>query len=154
MNLCNVRVFGEMEFWLSLVKVVAIIAMMLAGAGIIFFGFGHSFPATGLENLWSHGGFAPNGWQGVIASLGIVMFAFGGVEIIGVTAAEAKDPKKVIPQAINTIPLRIILFYVCTPGGTDGDLPVEQLWRTGGVRLCLFSTVWGSRRRRPSLTSS
>ncbi|STS81272.1 putative amino acid permease [Klebsiella pneumoniae] len=47
MNLCNVRVFGEMEFWLSLVKVVAIIAMMLAGAGIIFFGFGHSFPATG-----------------------------------------------------------------------------------------------------------
>ena len=67
MNLCNVRVFGEMEFWLSLVKVVAIIAMMLAGAGIIFFGFGHSFPATGLENLWSHGGFAPNGWQGVIA---------------------------------------------------------------------------------------
>ena len=72
----------------------------------------------------------PNGWQGVIASLGIVMFAFGGVEIIGVTAAEAKDPKKVIPQAINTIPLRIILFYVCT-GGTDGDLPVEQLWRTG-----------------------
>ncbi len=52
MNLCNVRVFGEMEFWLSLVKVVAIIAMMLAGAGIIFFGFGHSFPATGLENLW------------------------------------------------------------------------------------------------------
>lgn len=56
----------------------------------------------------------PNGWQGVIASLGIVMFAFGGVEIIGVTAAEAKDPKKVIPQAINTIPLRIILFYVCT----------------------------------------
>lgn len=58
------------------------------------------------------------------------MFAFGGVEIIGVTAAEAKDPKKVIPQAINTIPLRIILFYVCTRG-TDGDLPVEQLWRTG-----------------------
>lgn len=124
MNLCNVRVFGEMEFWLSLIKVVAIIAMMAAGAGIIFFGFGHSFPATGLENLWSHGGFAPHGWQGIIASLGIVMFAFGGVEIIGVTAAEAQNPKKVIPQAINTIPLRIILFYVCT-GGADGDLPVE-----------------------------
>ncbi|MFO5973228.1 hypothetical protein ACLBVE_35090, partial [Pseudomonas aeruginosa] len=46
MNLCNVRVFGEMEFWLSLVKVVAIIAMMLAGAGIIFFGFVHPFPLT------------------------------------------------------------------------------------------------------------
>jgi histidine transporter len=114
MNLCHVRIFGEMEFWLSLIKVVAIIAMIVAGGSIIFFGFGHAFPATGLENLWSHGGFAPNGWQGIVASLGIVMFAFGGVEIIGVTAAEAQNPKKVIPQAINTIPLRIVLFYVCT----------------------------------------
>lgn len=58
MNLCSVRVFGEMEFWLSLIKVVAIIAMIVAGGSIIFFGFGNAFPATGLENLWSHGGFA------------------------------------------------------------------------------------------------
>ena len=114
LNLCHVRVFGEMEFWLSLIKVAAIIAMIAAGAGVIFFGFGHSFPATGVENLWTHGGFAPAGFGGVIASLGIVMFAFGGIEIIGITAAEARDPEKVIPQAINTIPLRIILFYVCT----------------------------------------
>lgn len=138
MNLCNVRVFGEMEFWLSLVKVVAIIAMMLAGAGIIFFGFGHSFPATGLENLWSHGGFAPNGWQGVIASLGIVMFAFGGVEIIGVTAAEAKDPKKVIPQAINTIPLRIILFYVCTTAVLMAIFPWNSFGEQGSPFVLIF----------------
>lgn len=63
MNLCSVRVFGEMEFWLSLIKVVAIIAMIVAGGSIIFFGFGNAFPATGLDNLWSHGGFAPNGWE-------------------------------------------------------------------------------------------
>ena len=138
MNLCNVRVFGEMEFWLSLVKVVAIIAMMLAGAGIIFFGFGHSFPATGLENLWSHGGFAPNGWQGVIASLGIVMFAFGGVEIIGVTAAEAKEPKKVIPQAINTIPLRIILFYVCTLAVLMAIFPWNSFGEQGSPFVLIF----------------
>ena len=138
MNLCNVRVFGEMEFWLSLVKVVAIIAMMLAGAGIIFFGFGHSFPATGLENLWSHGGFAPNGWQGVIASLGIVMFAFGGGEIIGVTAAEAKDPKKVIPQAINTIPLRIILFYVCTLAVLMAIFPWNSFGEQGSPFVLIF----------------
>jgi histidine transporter len=138
MNLCNVRVFGEMEFWLSLMKVVAIIAMMLAGAGIIFFGFGHSFPATGLENLWSHGGFAPNGWQGVIASLGIVMFAFGGVEIIGVTAAEAKNPKKVIPQAINTIPLRIILFYVCTLAVLMAIFPWNSFGEQGSPFVLIF----------------
>ena len=137
-NLTNVKVFGEMEFWLSLVKVVAIIAMMLAGAGIIFFGFGHSFPATGLENLWSHGGFAPNGWQGVIASLGIVMFAFGGVEIIGVTAAEAKDPKKVIPQAINTIPLRIILFYVCTLAVLMAIFPWNSFGEQGSPFVLIF----------------
>lgn len=108
------------------------------GAGIIFFGFGHSFPATGLENLWSHGGFAPNGWQGVIASLGIVMFAFGGVEIIGVTAAEAKDPKKVIPQAINTIPLRIILFYVCTTAVLMAIFPWNSFGEQGSPFVLIF----------------
>ncbi|WP_254262943.1 amino acid permease, partial [Klebsiella variicola] len=119
-------------------KVVAIIAMMAAGAGIIFFGFGHSFPATGLENLWSHGGFAPHGWQGIIASLGIVMFAFGGVEIIGVTAAEAQNPKKVIPQAINTIPLRIILFYVCTLAVLMAIFPWNSFGEQGSPFVLIF----------------
>ena len=138
MNLCHVRVFGEMEFWLSLIKVVAIVAMMLAGAGVIFFGFGHHFPATGLANLWIHGGFAPHGWQGVLASLGIVMFAFGGVEIIGVTAAEAKDPQKTIPQAINTIPLRIIFFYVCTLAVLMALFPWNHFGEQGSPFVIIF----------------
>ncbi|WP_312284164.1 amino acid permease [Yokenella regensburgei] len=139
MNLCHVRIFGEMEFWLSLVKVAAIIAMIAAGAGIMFFGFGHAFPATGLSNLWSHGGFAPNGWEGVIASLGIVMFAFGGIEIIGITAAEAQDPKKVIPQAINTIPLRIVLFYVCTLMVLMAIFPWNSIGQQGSPFVLIFS---------------
>ena len=138
MNLCSVRVFGEMEFWLSLIKVVAIIAMIVAGGSIIFFGFGNAFPATGLENLWSHGGFAPNGWEGIIASLGIVMFAFGGVEIIGVTAAEAKNPQKVIPQAINTIPLRIVLFYVCTLAILMAIFPWNSFGERGSPFVLIF----------------
>ena len=138
MNLCHVRVFGEIEFWLSLIKVVAIVAMMLAGAGVILFGFGHHFPATGLANLWSHGGFAPHGWQGVLASLGIVMFAFGGVEIIGVTAAEAKDPQKTIPQAINTIPLRIIFFYVCTLAVLMALFPWNHFGEQGSPFVIIF----------------
>ena len=89
-------------------------------------------------NIWSHGGFAPNGWQGVIASLGIVMFAFGGVEIIGVTAAEAKDPKKVIPQAINTIPLRIILFYVCTLAVLMAIFPWNSFGEQGSPFVLIF----------------
>jgi histidine transporter len=139
LNLCHVRIFGEMEFWLSLVKVAAIIAMIAAGAGIMFFGFGHAFPATGLSNLWSHGGFAPNGWGGVIASLGIVMFAFGGIEIIGITAAEAQDPQKVIPQAINTIPLRIVLFYICTLMMLMAIFPWSSIGQEGSPFVLIFS---------------
>lgn len=138
LNLCHVRVFGEMEFWLSLIKVAAIIAMIAAGAGVIFFGFGHSFPATGVENLWTHGGFAPAGFGGVIASLGIVMFAFGGIEIIGITAAEARDPEKVIPQAINTIPLRIILFYVCTLFILMAIFPWSSIGQQGSPFVLIF----------------
>jgi histidine transporter len=80
----------------------------------------------------------PNGWQGVIASLGIVMFAFGGVEIIGVTAAEAKNPKKVIPQAINTIPLRIILFYVCTLAVLMAIFPWNSFGEQGSPFVLIF----------------
>ena len=138
-NLCHVRIFGEMEFWLSLLKVAAIIAMIAAGAGIMFFGFGQNFPATGMSNLWENGGFAPNGWEGIIASLGIVMFAFGGIEIIGITAAEAQDPKKVIPQAINTIPLRIVLFYVCTLTVLMAIFPWNSIGQEGSPFVLIFS---------------
>ena len=100
LNLCNVKVFGEMEFWLSLLKVGAIVAMILGGFGIMLFGI-HSAgetQASGLSNLWAHGGFMPNGIGGLIASFAVVMFAFGGIEIIGITAGEAKDPQRVIPK--------------------------------------------------------
>ena len=113
LNLCSVKVFGEMEFWLSIVKVGAIVAMILGGVAIILFGFG-SAEASGLHNLWSHGGFMPNGWGGVIASLAVVMFAFGGIEIIGISAGEAQNPQQTIPRAINAVPVRILLFYVLT----------------------------------------
>ncbi|MGV3344259.1 amino acid permease [Enterobacteriaceae bacterium LUAb1] len=138
LNLCHVRVFGEMEFWLSLIKVIAIIAMIVAGAGVMLFGFGHKFPATGLENLWVHGGFAPGGMSGIIASLGIVMFAFGGIEIIGITAAEARNPQKVIPQAINAIPLRIILFYICTLFILMAIFPWNSIGQQGSPFVLIF----------------
>src|SRR5690606_33138165 len=101
LNLCNVKVFGEMEFWLSLLKVGAIVAMILAGLGIMAFGLGQvgADNAIGLSNLVAHGGFMPNGIAGLVASFAVVMFAFGGIEIIGITAGEAKDPQRAIPKA-------------------------------------------------------
>lgn len=111
-NLATVRAFGEFEFWFALIKIVTIIAMILAGVGIIFFGFGNDGVATGISNLWMHGGFMPNGFSGVLMSLQMVMFAYLGVEMIGLTAGEAKNPRKSIPGAINSVFWRILLFYV------------------------------------------
>lgn len=111
-NLATVKAFGEFEFWFALIKIVTIIAMILAGAGMICFGLGNDGVATGIANLWSHGGFMPNGITGVLMSLSMVMFAYLGVEMIGLTAGEAKNPQKSIPGAINSVFWRILLFYV------------------------------------------
>lgn len=115
LNLLSVKVFGELEFWFSIVKVGAIVAMIVGGIAIIIFGFSVA-PHAGPANLFdpATGGFLPNGIGGLIASLAVVMFAFGGIEVIGITAGEADDPKRVLPRAINSVPLRILLFYVLT----------------------------------------
>ncbi|AVJ20535.1 MULTISPECIES: amino acid permease [Pseudomonas] len=143
LNLCNVKVFGEMEFWLSLLKVGAIVAMILGGFGIMLFGI-HSAgetPASGLSNLWAHGGFMPNGIGGLIASFAVVMFAFGGIEIIGITAGEAKDPQRVIPKAINAVPLRILLFYVLTLFVLMAIYPWPQIGSQGSPFVQIFSNL-------------
>lgn len=114
-NTRHVTVFGELEFWLSLIKVTAIIAMIAGGIALLVLGVSLSDGGhTGIDNLWSHGGFAPNGLPGLLASLTVVVFAFGGIETIGITAGEASDPELTIPRAINTVPFRILLFYVAT----------------------------------------
>ena len=117
LNLMRVKVFGETEFWLSIVKVAAIIAMIVGGAAIVVFGFGLPDAANpGLDTMLGSGGFFANGFWGLLASFSIVMFAFGGIETIGITAGEADNPKKAIPAAVNTVPVRILLFYVCALG--------------------------------------
>lgn len=111
-NLATVRWFGELEFAFTLIKVTAVVGMIVGGAAILVFNLGASPETTGISNLWNDGGFMPNGIQGMIASFILVLFAFGGTEIIGVAGAEAEDPERSIPKAVNTVPLRILLFYV------------------------------------------
>ncbi|HEK1770355.1 TPA: amino acid permease [Pseudomonas putida] len=143
LNLCNVKVFGEMEFWLSLLKVGAIVAMIVAGFGIMAFGLGQAGSETGVgvANLFEHGGFLPNGIGGLIASFAVVMFAFGGIEIIGITAGEAQDPKRVIPKAINAVPLRILLFYVLTLFVLMCLYPWPQIGTQGSPFVQIFSNL-------------
>lgn len=95
-NLVAVGLFGEFEFWFALIKVVAILVMIVLGLSIIMFGFTDLGPEASFSNLWVHGGFFPNGLSGPFLALQIVMFAFLGVELLGVTAGEAQNPQKSI----------------------------------------------------------
>ena len=112
-NTMSVNVFGETEFWLTIIKVGAVIAMILGGIALLIQGATFSNGVQpGLHNLTDHGGFMPNGFGGVIAALAVTVFAFGGIENIGITAGEAERPEKAIPRAINSVPWRILIFYV------------------------------------------
>ncbi|WP_151778050.1 amino acid permease [Acinetobacter brisouii] len=139
-NLIHVKVYGEVEFWLSIVKVTAIIAMILGGFGIMLYGMHipNSDFTPGIANLWQHGGFMPNGIAGFIACFSVVVFAFGGIEIIGVTAGETQDPKTAIPRAINAVPIRIILFYVLTIFVLMSIFPWNQIGTSGSPFVQIF----------------
>ncbi len=113
LNLVSVKVFGELEFWFSMVKIIAIVFLIIVGGYLVFTGFvSPSGNKAELSNIWKHGGIFPNGIMGFFAGFQIAVFAFVGVELVGMTAAETRDPKKTLPKAINAIPIRIIIFYV------------------------------------------
>jgi L-asparagine transporter-like permease len=109
-NAMQVGNFAEFEYWFAFVKVVAIVAFILAGSGLIF-GFG-PVRAVGFANLTAHGGFFPHGLRGVWLAMTLTLTSYMGVEILGVTAGEAAQPEKTIPRAMRTVSLRLILFYV------------------------------------------
>jgi len=111
-NLLAVRVFGELEFWFALIKVVTIVGLIVAGLVVILFHVGDLGASASFANLWSHGGFLPFGILGVLLTMQIVMFAYEGVELIGVTAGEAQNPSVVLPRATNGIIVRILIFYI------------------------------------------
>ncbi len=119
LNFASVKVYGETEFWFSIIKVVAIIAMILFGTYLLVSGTGGEH-AT-IHNLYNDGGFFPKGFfekttngsfQGLLAAMALIMFSFGGLELIGITAAEAENPEKNIPKATNQVIYRILIFYV------------------------------------------
>jgi len=109
-NMFQVKIYGEMEFWFSLIKVAAIVSMIGFGAWMLATGNGG--PDASVANLWQYGGFFPNGIGGLTLAMAVIMFSFGGLELVGITAAEADDPKRSIPKATNQVIYRILLFYV------------------------------------------
>jgi L-asparagine transporter-like permease len=111
-NLISVKLFGELEFWFSMVKVTAIVGMILICAGILTIGFSDAGDTASVAHLWNQGGFFPHGIDETLMTLQMVMFAFLAVELVGVTAGESKNPRTVLPKAINTVPWRIAVFYI------------------------------------------
>ncbi|ADW75296.1 aromatic amino acid transporter AroP [Rahnella aquatilis] len=109
-NLTNVKVFGEMEFWFAIIKVVAVVAMILFGGWLLF--SDTAGPQATVRNLWEQGGFLPHGMTGLVMMMAIIMFSFGGLELVGITAAEADNPETSIPKATNQVIYRILIFYV------------------------------------------
>ncbi len=113
LNLATVKLFGEMEFWFAMIKIVAIVALIVIGAALVIMQFtSPSGAVASVTNLWQDGGLFPKGLSGFFAGFQIAVFAFVGIELVGTTAAETKNPKVVLPRAINAIPIRIIMFYV------------------------------------------
>ncbi|MCG2360883.1 amino acid permease [Staphylococcus epidermidis] len=111
-NLLGARLFGELEFWFSIIKVVTIITMVIVGLVLIFLSFKTEYGHASFGNLIHHGGMFPHGASGFLMSFQIAVYSFIGIELIGVTAGETKNPEKTIPKAINNVPIRILLFYI------------------------------------------
>ncbi|GGC69270.1 amino acid permease [Hoyosella rhizosphaerae] len=124
-NLSRVANFGEFEFWFALIKVAVIVGFLIVGVLLIFGIFPNTSP-VGFTNLVDHGGFLPNGIEGIAAGLLIVAFAFGGIEIVTIAAAESKDPERSIGFAVRSVIWRISLFYI------------------GSVAIMVFLLPWNS----------
>ncbi|KZC40496.1 UNVERIFIED_ORG: amino acid permease, partial [Rhodanobacter sp. FW104-R5] len=101
-----------LEFWFALVKVLTVVLMIAGGCAMIWLGWGNGGQPVGLSNLWSHGGWFPNGVTGMVLALPVLVFSFGGIETIGMAAAEAAQPERTIPRAVNSVIWRILIFYI------------------------------------------
>ncbi|MBA4602587.1 amino acid permease [Thermoactinomyces mirandus] len=140
-NLIAVKLFGEVEFWFALIKVVTILVLIAVGLVMIFTGWGNDGQIVGFSNLWVNGGFMPFGTLGILFALQMVMFAFLGVELIGVTAGEAKDPAKTLPKAINNTIWRILIFYIGALTIIMSMYPWNKMDETTSPFVLIFAKV-------------
>lgn len=139
-NLISVRTFGEVEFWLASIKVIAIVVFL--GAGVLY-ALGLWPHATfSVDNLWSHGGFAPHGYGVALTGVALVIFSYFGTEIAVMAAAESEDPAAGIRQATSTVIWRILLFFVGAVLVITMVVPWDRLPVPGDVSQAPFTLVF------------
>lgn len=134
-NTLSIENFGMIEFWFAMAKVVTIAAFLVLGTALVL---GIGFPRIGTGNYTGHGGFLPNGWAGVGMGVTMAIFSFLGLEIVGVTAGEAADPKKAVPRALRQTLSFLSLFYLGGLGLVLAIVPWEQI----GLDKSPFVTVF------------
>jgi len=139
-NLVSVKMFGELEFWFSLIKVVTIILMIIVGLGVILFGFGNGGHPLGISNLWTHG-FFTGGAKGFIYAIAIVLASYQGVELIGITAGEAQNPQETLVKAIRSTVFRILIFYVGAIFVIVSIFPWDELNSVGSPFVQTFAKI-------------
>ena len=137
-NLFQVKHYGELEFWFASIKIITLVAFIILGA-LMLFGL---FPGTSnasFSNLTAHGGFFPNGMGGMLGAFLVVMFSYGGAELIGVAVTETKDSEKVIPKIIKSTVMRVILFYVLPILIICGIIPWNEVTSEDSPFVQVFS---------------
>lgn len=114
LNLISVKVFGELEFWFALIKVVALVTFLVVGICFVIFGTPVEGQEVGFSLISGNGGLFPNGLLPAVVVMQGVVFAYASIELIGTAAGETEHPEKIMPRAINTVVIRIAVFYVGT----------------------------------------
>ena len=145
-NAVAVKVFGEVEYWFAMIKVAAIVVFILLGILLITVGLPGA-EATGTAHLTAHGGFLPNGINGLSLAIVFVLFSYVGVEVVSVTAAESENPARDIPRAARRMVTRLALFYIVAitivltvvpwtttaQGGTVTESPFVRVFSAAGI---------------------
>src|SRR5215472_12643253 len=137
-NTINIGSLGTFELWLSIIKVVTILAFLILGCALLF---GLGFPKVGFANFTAHGGFFPNGGKGVALGVIIGLFSFFGIEVVGSTAGEAADPKVAVPKALRRTLTALVLFYVAGLALVVGIVPWTQIGMGESPFVLVFQTV-------------
>ncbi|WP_053365831.1 amino acid permease [Bacillus sp. FJAT-27245] len=133
-NATSVNLFGSVEYWFSMIKIAAIVGFILIGSYVVF---GGSNPEIGFQNYTNDGGFLPNGWSGMWIAVVIALFSYLSIEMIAVTAGEAKDPEIAVPKALKATVFRLIFFYLLTLGLMLAIVP----WAGAGIEKSPFVKV-------------
>ncbi|MEH7331711.1 amino acid permease [Neobacillus drentensis] len=139
-NLMNVKRYGEIEFWFAGIKITMIVLFVVLGAGILF-GFIPSNETDYVQNYVQHKGFFPHGWSGVFSALLIVIFSYGGTELIGLTLTETKEAEKILPKVIKGVIWRIVIFYTLPILIICGLIPWNEIGSQASPFVQVLSAV-------------